>query len=236
MRAVLVFLFPGANIFSGVSSANRDVPPLARFAMASANGSRSPVDLPTQSAIVSDPDRHPHGHKFATGGKAADDLQTCSPNMRQQAGTRSAPFNRARGHRGLRYRLTATAGHTRSGDFVHHKAARDVFQLFGNIFARREIATALRAILANRQNLLDTFQMIGQRFAPWLFLQLYRFSRRGFCGLPPPLQSLHSRQTMQLIHALADLIRNGAGLPRVADAEASRSSAPVPSPLTLKAR
>ena len=34
------------------------------------------------------------------------------------------------------YRLTATAGHTRSGDFVHHKAARDVFQLFGNIFAR----------------------------------------------------------------------------------------------------
>ena len=34
------------------------------------------------------------------------------------------------------YRPTATAGHTRSGDFVHHKAARDVFQLFGNIFAR----------------------------------------------------------------------------------------------------
>ena len=37
----------------------------------------------------------------------------CKPahqNMRQQAGTRSAPFNRARGHRGLRYRLTARQG------------------------------------------------------------------------------------------------------------------------------
>ena len=45
MRAVLVFLFPGS---SGVSSATGV---LARFAMASANGSRT-GNLPTQSAIV----------------------------------------------------------------------------------------------------------------------------------------------------------------------------------------
>ena len=78
----------------------------------------------------------------------------------------------------------------------------------------------------------DRAAVCALAFPSALSVQQARFLR----PLPPPLQSLHSRQTIAVDPCPRIWIRNGAGLPRVADAEASRSSAPVPSPLTLKAR
>jgi len=52
IRAVAVFPVPGANIFTGVSSAKIACPPCTWRPMAFARGSSSAVDLPTQSASV----------------------------------------------------------------------------------------------------------------------------------------------------------------------------------------
>jgi hypothetical protein len=57
-------------------------------------------------------------------------------NVRKQTSTGAPPFNRARGHWGLGYCLTAAASHTGTNNLVHDKAPRDVFQFFSDIFAQ----------------------------------------------------------------------------------------------------
>lgn len=54
MRAVLVFLFPGASILSGVSSANRDVLSLTRFAMAEARQQLGVVEKRITEIVTND--------------------------------------------------------------------------------------------------------------------------------------------------------------------------------------
>jgi len=76
------------------------------------------------------------------------------------------------------------AGGAGANDLVNYKAARDVFQLFGDIFAQGlQIATTFIASLTRGQYLLVTIQVARQWFAFWFFLWHSLFF---MTLLPPP--------------------------------------------------
>ena len=81
--------------------------------------------------------------------------------------------------------LTACAGHARTYDPVHDKASRDIFQLLGDIFAKRlEVAAAFPTGIPWRQDRLIAWEMTGQwftlGFALWRRCRLTGIGWRGF--------------------------------------------------------
>ena len=133
------------------SSANRDVPPLARFAewprpMASRSSTVAFAHSPICFIVERSRSTPCTGIALATGGKArqidpANRLLTRT--LRQQAGTRSAPFNRARQklHRGLS-RISPHSDGRPYAPRVHRCSSPQsgpagmYSRLFGNIFAQ----------------------------------------------------------------------------------------------------
>ena len=86
-------------------------------------------------------------------------------HMGQKTRTGAAPLNRARGQRRLCDPLAAGAGHARAHDPVHHEAARNIFQLFGYIFAKAfELAAAGGAGIAHFQNRLIPTALVVDRW------------------------------------------------------------------------
>ncbi len=93
-------------------------------------------------------------------------------HMGQQARAGTTPLDRARGQWCLADRLATRASHAGPDKAVHDEPARDVFQLFGDIFAEfLQNLAALAAGLAGRQHLLVARQAVRQRFALWFVLR-----------------------------------------------------------------
>ncbi len=100
-------------------------------------------------------------------------------NMRQQARTRPAAFNRARGQRHLGEAIAAGTGEARADDPVHNEAAGDVFEFLARHCPRTnggqwlailaqaaQLAAAMGASRVGRGQFdLDAGNMVRDRFA-----------------------------------------------------------------------
>ena len=190
-----------------------DVPPLARFALASANWlPDSPIDLRTQSAIGQriQIDTLIVAYRFmrlAVKRQMICKLATLEHACALPGPGRLSVQSGERGHRGY-----ATSPHSdgrpyeRTGDHVHHSMpALDVFQLFGKIFAQLCVDCHVDsgAVLANRRNLLDTFTDERAAVCALAFASaLSGSASNSFCGLYRRLCNLVIvGNELQLIHA-----------------------------------
>lgn len=81
--------------------------------------------------------------------------------MREEARSRPAALDRARGKRCLVELFAAAAGHAWADDPVHDEPAGNVLQLFGDILADTlQLAAAILAGIAWLKNLLSPGKMI----------------------------------------------------------------------------
>jgi hypothetical protein len=82
-------------------------------------------------------------------------------HMSQKTRAGTSARNRARGQLGLSESLAAGAGHAGPHNPLHNEVARDIFQLFGDIFAELlERTAAIAAGIAGREDLVLAFEVL----------------------------------------------------------------------------
>ena len=103
--------------------------------MASASGSSSAVDLPTQSARWSGPGRARRARKSALPIERQMVGVFADQHMGEQPRAGTTALDGARRQRRSHDAFTASAHHPRFGNSGYHDPARDIVQLFGDILA-----------------------------------------------------------------------------------------------------
>ncbi len=124
--------------------------------------------------------------------------------MGEKPWARPAALDRPWRQRRLVERLASAAGQARAHDALHHEAAGDVLQFFGDIFAQPlEAAAAVRAALARRKMHLLARQVVRQGAA-------LRLPLRGGCRLGRRLGRPRDLLILQPELQLVERLRGGA--------------------------